>query len=115
MSGVGEVIAIVSCVAGLIEALDAGHRIVKQIKERRKAHRATGALPPSEELEKTIEDGKNNIQKLVEKGNRRFGPDFEKGDGTTICPTLKGPGTDNAQKRLRLQSCESLSRSRMPS
>ena len=83
MSGVGEIIAIVSCVAGLIEAIDAGHRIVKQIKERRKAHRADGALPPSDELEQTLEEGKNNIQKLVEKGNKRFGTEFEEGDGTT--------------------------------
>jgi hypothetical protein len=84
MSGVGEVIAIVSCVAGLIEALDAGSRIVKQIKQRRAAHRAAGALPPSEELEKNLEYGKESIKKLVEKGNKRFGPDFALGDGTTL-------------------------------
>ncbi len=82
MSGV-EVIAIVSCVAGLIEALDAGVRVVKEIKKRRKAHRADGALPPSDELQRTIKDGRNNIQKLVEKGNKRFGPEFEAGDGTS--------------------------------
>lgn len=87
MSGVGEVIAIVSCVAGLIEALDAGCRIVKNIKERRQAHRASGALPPSDELEKTIEGGKESIQRLVAKGNHRFGPEFEEGDGTTSCVT----------------------------
>ena len=82
MSGVGEIIAIVGLVSGLIEALDAGIRITKAIKERRKAHRADGALPPSDELEKTIEDGKSSIQKLVQKGNARFGPEFEQGDGT---------------------------------
>lgn len=82
MSGV-EAIAIVSAVAGLIEALDAGCRIVKQIKQRRAAHRADGALPPSDELERTIEDGKNNIQKQFERGSKRFGLEFVQGDGTT--------------------------------
>jgi hypothetical protein len=89
MSGVGEVIAIVSCVAGLIEALDAGVRIVKQIKARRAAHRAEGALPPSDELEKTIEEGKENIQKFVEKGNKRFGNNFQDGDGASLCVTKR--------------------------
>lgn len=82
MSGL-EAVAIISCVAGLIETLNVGCRIVKSIKERRRAHRADGALPPSEDLEKTIEDGRNSIQKLVDKGNKRFGSDFEAGDGTT--------------------------------
>lgn len=87
MSGVGEAIAIVSCVAGLIQALDSSSRIVRQIKQRRQAHRANGALPPSDSLEKTIEDGKSSIQQFVAKGNERFGPEFERGDGTTFCAT----------------------------
>ena len=82
MSGL-EAVAIISCVAGLIETLNVGCRIVQEIKRRRRAHRADGALPPSDDLEKTIEDGRNSIQKLVDKGNKRFGPDFEAGDGTT--------------------------------
>ena len=85
MSGV-EVIAIVTLVAGLIEALDAGARIVRQIKERRRNHRADGALPPSDDLEKTIEDGKNDIQKLVEKGEKRFGSEWV-ADGNSCGPT----------------------------
>src|ERR1700754_790699 len=113
MSGVGEVIAIVSCVAGLIEALDAGCRIVKQIKERRQAHRANGALPPSDELEKTIEGGKDSIQKLVEKGNNRFGPNFEEGDGTTSCPTSIESLANVLKKPPRSPSCASPSRSKM--
>jgi hypothetical protein len=112
MSGVGEVIAIVSCVAGLIEALDAGVRIVKQIKARRAAHRADGALPPSDELEKTIEEGKENIQKLVEKGNHRFGPNFEEGDGASLLCDSKIYTADPVQKRHRLRLCASPSRFR---
>lgn len=77
MSGIGEVLAIVSCVAGLIQAYDAGSRIVKQIKARRQAH---GALPPSDLLEQSINKGKREIQQLVEDGKQRFGPTFEEGD-----------------------------------
>ena len=87
MSGIGEALAIVSCVAGLIQALDAGSRIVKQIKARRQAHRADGALPPHDALENTIQQGKHDIQQLVSKGNDRFGPEFEEGDGTSSCPS----------------------------
>jgi hypothetical protein len=77
MSGIGEALAIVSCVAGLIQAYDAGGRIVKQIKARRQAH---GALPPSDLLEESIEKGKREIQAVVSEGNERFGDDFEAGD-----------------------------------
>lgn len=77
MSGIGEVLAIVSCVAGLIQAYDAGSRIVRQIKARRQAH---GALPPSDLLEQSIDKGKREIQQLVEDGRQRFGPSFEEGD-----------------------------------
>lgn len=77
MSGVGEVFAIISCVGGLIQAYDAGSRIVRQIKARRQAH---GALPPSDLLEESIEKGKREIQQLVDDGNKRFGPTFEEGD-----------------------------------
>jgi hypothetical protein len=77
MSGIGEALAIVSCVAGLIQALDAGQHIVKQIKERRQAHRANGALPPSDRLGETLVQGKRDIEQLVEKGKQRFGDNFE--------------------------------------
>ena len=77
MSGVGEVLAIVSCVAGLIQAYDAGSRIVKQIKARRQNH---DALPPSDLLEESIEKGKIEITRVVEEGKKRFGPSFEEGD-----------------------------------
>lgn len=64
--GVGEPTAIISSVAGLLEALDAGSR-----------RATTGALPHSEELEQIFGDGKTSIRELVEKGNKRFGPEFE--------------------------------------
>lgn len=77
MSGVGEALAIVSAVAGLIQAYDAGSRIVKQIKARRAAHEA---LPPSDLLEESIEKGRRQIVEVVADGNKRFGPSFEEGD-----------------------------------
>ncbi|EHY60078.1 hypothetical protein HRR83_006437 [Exophiala dermatitidis] len=79
MSGVGEALAIVSAVAGLIQAYDAGSRIVRQIKARRLAH---DALPPSDHLEESVEEGKRAIEELVAKGTKRFGPSFEEGDVT---------------------------------
>jgi hypothetical protein len=78
MSGVGEVLAIVSCVAGLIQALDAGQRIVKQIKERRQNHRnSNGALPPSDELERKLDRRKKEIEDSVAEGRQQFGDEFE--------------------------------------
>ena len=88
MSGVGEVLAIVSCVAGLIQAYDAGSRIVKQIKQRRQAH---GALPPSDLLEESIEKGRTEIIQLVKDGNKRFGPSFEEGDSESSPNILPHP------------------------
>ena len=85
MSGVGEALAIVSCVAGLIQAYDAGARIIRQIKARRQAH---VALPPSDLLEESIEKGKKEIEQVVSEGNKRFGPTFEQGDSTDHTQTL---------------------------
>lgn len=86
MSGVGEALAIVSAVAGLIQAYDAGSRIVRQIKARRLAH---DALPPSDHLEESVEEGKRAIEELVAKGTKRFGPSFEEGDGTLRMPQAR--------------------------
>ncbi|KIV83456.1 hypothetical protein PV11_05479 [Exophiala sideris] len=86
MSGVGEALAIVSCVAGLIQAYDAGSRIVKQIKARRQVH---DALPPSDLLEESIEKGKRQIEEVVADGNRRFGSSFEEGDTTAQLALMK--------------------------
>ncbi|KAK5452688.1 hypothetical protein LTS15_006836 [Exophiala xenobiotica] len=86
MSGVGEALAIVSCVAGLIQAYDAGARIIRQIKARRQAH---VALPPSDLLEESIEKGKKEIEQVVAEGNKRFGPTFEQGDTTAIIALQK--------------------------
>lgn len=83
MSVVGEALAIVSCVAGLVQAYDAGSRIVRQIKARRQAH---GALPPSDLLEDSFEKGKREIQELVSEGNERFGSEFEAGDSKIAVP-----------------------------
>lgn len=81
MSGIGEALAIVSCVAGLIQAYDAAGRTIDRIKERRKARQAP---PPSIRLEQSVEQGKRQIAEAVEDGKKRFGPDFEKGDGRLL-------------------------------
>lgn len=75
---VGEALAIVSCVAGLIQAYDAAGRTIDRIKERRRARQAA---PPSVHLEESVEQGKRQIEEAVEDGKQRFGPDFERGDG----------------------------------
>ena len=77
MSGLGEALAIVSCVAALIQAYDAASRIVKQLKVRRQNH---AALPPSDLLEESIEKGKREIEQTVKDGNERFGESFQQGD-----------------------------------
>jgi len=97
MSGIGEVLAIVSCVAGLIQAYDSGSRIVRQIKARRQAH---GALPPSDLLEESIDKGKREIQQLVEDGKQRFGPSFEEGDSKYLLHHI----TRHQHQRLSLTS-----------
>jgi len=78
MSAVGEALAVVSCVAGLIQAYDAGTRVIGQIKKRRQAR---GALPPSDLLEESVQDGREELQKLVEKGSKRYNISYENADG----------------------------------
>lgn len=77
MSG-AEVIAIVSCISGLIQAYEAASRTIERIKQRRQAHRAR---PPSVLLEQSVEKGKREIEAVVADGRERFGPEFEAGDG----------------------------------
>lgn len=81
MSGVAEALAIVSCVAGLIQAYDAASRRIEKIKKSR-AQRA--APPPPVHLETSVERGKQQIVEVVKEGRERFGDGFERGDGTSI-------------------------------
>jgi hypothetical protein len=78
MSGIGEALAIVSCVAGLIQAYDAAARRIEKIKKSR-AQR--GAPTPPVDLETSVERGKQQIVEVVKEGKERFGNDFENGDG----------------------------------
>jgi hypothetical protein len=99
MSGVGEALAIVSCIAGLIQAYDAASRRIEKIKKSR-AQRA--APPPPVHLETSVERGKQQIVEVVKEGRERFGDGFEHGDGKSIIPTRKAAltfdrgGTDGA-------------------
>jgi hypothetical protein len=74
MAGVGEAIATVSCVAGLIQAYDAAARRIEQIKIR-KAQRRAPPLPVS--LETSVERGRQQIKDAIEEGKERFGENFE--------------------------------------
>ena len=78
MSGVGEALAITSCIFGLIQAYEAASQAVERIQRRRRARRA---LPPSVHLQNAVAQGKDEIQAVVTQGRERFGPEFEKGDG----------------------------------
>lgn len=77
MSGIGEVLAIVSCVAGLIQAYDAAARRIEKIKQSRAERRAP---PPPVHLQKAVEQGKEKIVEIVKEGQERFGNDFAYGD-----------------------------------
>lgn len=113
MSGVGEALAIVSCVAGLIQAYDAGSRIVKQIKARRQAH---DALPPSDLMEESIEKGKRQIEQIVADGKQRFGPSFEEGDSEAdLCGLGSMTLLIGIQQLRNWRSSRSPSRPRVPS
>ena len=82
MSGLEAGLAIAGCVFGLIQAYDAAGRTIERIKARRQAHRA---LAPSIYLEKSVEQGKRDIEALVASGRERFGQNYlskyEEGDG----------------------------------
>ena len=76
----------VSCVAGLLETLDAACRIIKQIRERRNARGAYITAVALDELEKTIKDGKDSLGRLFDRESYRFGYTLEEGDGITPSP-----------------------------
>ncbi|ETI19348.1 hypothetical protein G647_09180 [Cladophialophora carrionii CBS 160.54] len=80
MSGL-EPLAVVSAVAGILQAYEAGSKIFRQIKARRQAH---GALPPTDRLLESLEKGESEVKKAVEEGKLRFGEDFEIGDTATL-------------------------------
>ena len=73
MSGLEAGLAIAGCVFGLIQAYDAAERTITRIKARRQAHRAS---TPSIYLEKSVEQGKKEIETLVATGRERFGQTY---------------------------------------
>ena len=81
MSGLEAGLAIAGCVFGLIQAYDAAERTVARIKARRQAHKAP---TPSVYLEKSLEQGKKELETLVATGRERFGQTYlsevDKGD-----------------------------------
>lgn len=78
MSGVEIGIAVIGAVAALVTAYKDAGGIVAKIKERRNAR---GALPPSVALEESLDEGHQEIERITAKGIKRFGADFEQGDG----------------------------------
>jgi hypothetical protein len=100
MSVVGEAIAIVSCVAGLIQAYDAAARRIEQIKIR-KAQRQAPPLPVR--LETSVERGRQQIADALEEGKERFGEEFEheydsmpSGQWSKAALTMNRGGADSA-------------------
>ncbi|KIW62982.1 hypothetical protein PV04_09866 [Phialophora macrospora] len=85
MSGL-EPLAVVSAVAGILQAYEAGSKILRQIKARRQAH---GALPPTDRLLESLGKGESDIKKVVEDGKLRFGEDFEIADAATLIALMQ--------------------------
>ena len=89
MSGL-ELLAVVSCVAAVCSAYHDGAALVQQIKAKRKARKALGALQcdqdtslqdtHTQELERSLQRGRGVVQDQYDFQFRRFGPAFEKGD-----------------------------------
>lgn len=73
MSGLEAGLAIAGCVFGAIQAYDAAERTVKRIKLRRQARKAPA---PSVFLEKSLEQGKQELERLVATGRERFGQTY---------------------------------------
>ena len=86
MSGVETGLAIAGCVYGLIQGYDAAERIISRMKARRQARKAS---QPSVFLEKSLLQGKKEIENLVDSGRERFGPTYlskvDSGDSETLC------------------------------
>jgi len=78
MSGLEIGLAVVGAIAALITAYKDAGSIVENIKEKRKAR---GALPPTIELEESINKGREEIESITNFGRQRLGPSFEQGDG----------------------------------
>jgi len=89
MSGL-ELLAVVSCISSICSAYQQGSALVQQIKAKRKARKALGAVQYEQdtslqdahtlELERSLQRGQCVVQDQYDFQFRRFGPAFEKGD-----------------------------------
>ena len=89
MSGL-ELLAVVSCIAAVCSAYKDGSALVQQIKAKRQARKAMGAIQyeydillqdaHTLELERSLQRGQGVVQDQYDFQFRRFGPAFEKGD-----------------------------------
>ena len=73
MSGLEAGLAIAGCVFSVIQLYDVAARTFKRIQARRQAHRAP---LPSVHLEKSLEQGKKDLERLVATGRERFGQTY---------------------------------------
>lgn len=76
MSGL-EALAIIAAVAAVVSAFNDGNKLVRQIKDKRKARKAP--LPPPD-LEESLELGALKLKAECDSGLRDFGPVFANGD-----------------------------------
>lgn len=73
-----EALAVISCVAAVVSAFNAGHAIVRTLKVKRQA---TRARTPSKYLEESLAAGPVAVEAEKQAGVDKFGEAFGRGDG----------------------------------
>ena len=79
MSGIGEAITVIACIAALVSAYKDGGTILSKIRDRRAKR---GGLPPTKVLEEELKRGEHDIEAAAKDGRDHYGHAFELGDGT---------------------------------
>lgn len=86
MSGIGEAVGIIACVAAVVSAFRDGSAILAKIKERRKKR---GGLPPASFVENELKSAGDTIEDAAREGVDHYGKAFEVGDGMSIPRALR--------------------------
>lgn len=81
MSGIGEIVGIIACVAAVISAYKDGAKVVQKIKDKRRVARA---VPPTAYLEESLNRGASAVEDAKRAGTERFGEAFKYGDGMPL-------------------------------
>ncbi|KAF1356860.1 hypothetical protein BDV97DRAFT_394740 [Delphinella strobiligena] len=81
MSGIGEIVGIIACVAAIVSAYNDGRVVVSKIRDKRRKQRAP---PPSQLLDESLAEAARDIETEKSRGVTRLGPSFERGDDVAI-------------------------------